>query len=364
MRNSSVEWIKILAIALVVLCHSVPDSFTFPDGQTFVMYAATKNLSYFIATFIGGLGLVGDVIFIVCSSYFLVDDKRVKAGKIFKMILNVLIISLIYLIIILCLGYKLSPMTIVKQCFPTTFQNNWFITYYIIFYLLHPVFNMIIEVLDAKRLALASGLLFFHCCILLYFQGSAPGINKFICFVNIYFLVAFFKYYGGIFNRSKKLNIVVCVGCAALYVIMRIAVNFLGLKYQHFQSGTAGYFHINNAVIIFFAISLLNLVNRKIYFNKAINYLSSLTLLIYIIHHNVLFAQLIQPKWLNWFIPGFGSVWFVPAIIVLAAILFAGAVAAATAYRFTIERGINVLGEKIQNSIENYKNRFRNPPTY
>lgn len=359
MRNSSIEWIKIMAVVFVVLCHSVPETYTFPDGQTFTDGFATANPAFFAVGLISGLGLIGDVIFIVCSSYFLLDGKKVKAGKVFAIILNVLIISVIYLVIILALGYKLSPMTIVRQCFPTTFQNNWFITYYIIFYLLHPVFNTIIEVLDKKRLALAAGLLFFHCSILLFFTGNAPGINKFICFVNIYFLVAYFKYYGGALVRSKRLNVAVCVSCAALYVIMKAAVNALGLHFDHFQSRTTTYFHINNPVLILFALSLFNLVNTKIYFNRSINYLSSLSLLIYIIHRNNLFAELIQPKWYDLFVLNYGKEYFIPAILTLAAILFAASVAAATVYRFTAERGVNALGAKIQSACDRLMTRLR-----
>ena len=342
-RKSGIELIKIFAAILIVLCHAVPQTFTLADGSTYIDGTATSNPQFLFVSFLGGAGLVGDVIFIVCSSYFLLDSKKISVSKIATMIFNVLIISLIYMTIILALGYKLSPMTIVKQVFPTVFQNNWFITYYIIFYLLHPLFNLIIEKLDKLTLGIAAGLLFFHCSILLYSLGTAPGINKFLCFINIYFVVAYFKKYGQKFCTSKKLNVILCVVSAVLYVVLRLAVNYLGLKIDFLHDRMYGYFHIHSPILIVFSLTLFNLANMQNWRNRFVNYLSSLSLLIYIIHHNNLFAEYIQPKWYSFFLENTGDNYFFASVLTLAAIYFAGSVLLATAYRYSIEIAVKKL---------------------
>ena len=81
--------------------------------------------------------------------------------------------------------------------------------------------------------------------------------------------------------------------------------------------------------------------------------------MIYIIHRNNLFAELIQPKWYDLFVLNYGKAYFIPAILTLAAILFAASVAAATVYRFTAERGVNALGAKIQNACDRLMTRLR-----
>lgn len=76
----------------------------------FVTGTATANAQYFFADFLGAAGLIGDVIFIVCSSYFLLESRKMKIGKVVSMILNTFVISLIFMTVFLSLGYKLSTL--------------------------------------------------------------------------------------------------------------------------------------------------------------------------------------------------------------------------------------------------------------
>ncbi len=80
-RNSSVELVRILAIVFVVLTHAVPEAFDCA-GQAFDYLSPTANPSFLVAGLLSGLGLVGDVLFLVISSWFLLDSKRVKANKV------------------------------------------------------------------------------------------------------------------------------------------------------------------------------------------------------------------------------------------------------------------------------------------
>ncbi len=350
-RKSAVELIKIFAVAMIVLCHAVPDSFVFADGTIYSRAVPTANPLFLLISFIAGLGLAGDVIFIVCSSYFLADSKKFKVSKISTMILNVFLISLVFMSVILALGYELSPLAIVKQVFPTIFQNNWFISYYILFYLLHPLFNAIIEKLDKKCHAIVALGLFIHCSIVLYALGNPPGINKFLCFVSIYFIVAFLKKYGQSFCNSKKLNILLCVISAVLYIVLRVGLNYLGLRIDYLENRMLGYAHINCPILIVFSISLFNLANMQTWRCKFINYLSSLSLLVYIIHHNNLFATYIQPQWFPFFVGNAGHSSLLSASLLLAAIYFVASVALASAYRFSIEIAIKKISSYVDKGV-------------
>ena len=119
---------------MICICHTVPE-LPYPSdiSGAFVTGTATANAQYFFADCLGAAGLIGDVIFIVCSSYFLLESRKMKIGKVVSMILNTFVISLIFMTVFLSLGYKLSTFETVRQIFPTVCQNNWFITYYIVF---------------------------------------------------------------------------------------------------------------------------------------------------------------------------------------------------------------------------------------
>lgn len=349
-RNSSVEILRILAMVLICVCHAMPTS-PYPSADAanpFIGATPTTNVQYFFGDCMGAAGLVGDAIFIVCSAYFLLDSKKMKIGKVALMILNNLVISLIFMTVILSLGYKLTAFEIVRQIFPTIFQNNWFVSYYIVFYLIHPLLNRIIRVLDKRALGITATLLFIQCFVFLFIQAEAPGIHKLMCFVAYYFIVAYFKYYGQAFTQSKKLNIILLVASIVLYYAMRLAVNYIGLKY--YGDGYCplfALFHINNPIILVFSLSLFNLANRRNFVSKPINFIASLSLLFYLIHHNNLFDRFIQPKWHEWFIGEFGAL-LIPDAILLTAILLIGGIALAAIYKLTIERGTKYIADKIQ----------------
>ena len=364
-RNSSVEILRIFAMVLICICHSIPTSPYPPEGAAqFIEGVASADPQYFLASCMGAAGLVGDVIFIVCSSYFLLESKKLKIGKIALMLLNTLVISLLFMTVILALGYKLSAFEIVRQIFPTLFQNNWFVTYYIIFYLIHPLLNKIIHMLDKRALGIAAALLFVQCSIFLFVQAEAPGINKFLCFVSIYFIVAYFKYYGSAFTQNKKWNIVVLISSIVLYYVMRLVVTYIGLKfYEGEQCPYFNLFHINNPVIIAFSLSLFNLANRKRFVSKPINFVSSLSLLFYLIHHNFLFDKYIQPKWHIWFVGEFGGNLLVPDMLILSAVLFTAGLTLAAVYKLTVERGTKFVADKIQLLSDKIIFKIKNRPT-
>lgn len=353
-RNSSVEILKIFAMILICICHANMTGIGTPttDVQTFITHC------------LGAGGLIGDVIFIVCSSYFLLDSKKMKIGKVALMILNTFVISVIFASGFLIAGYKLSALEIVRQFFPTIFQNNWFITYYIVFYLLHPLLNRIIRCMDKKALGIAALLMFIQSFILVFVQAQTPGIHKLMCFVSTYFIVAYFKYYGNRFTESKKLNVIVLVTSIVLYFAMRIAVNFIGLRsYADRYCPLFALFHINNPIILAFSLSLLNLANRKSFVNKPINFISSLSLLFYLIHHNNLFDKFMIPKWHAWFLGEFGANLLIPDVILLTLILFVGGVLLSAIYKLTIERLTKLLANKIQILVDRLFERIKNRKT-
>lgn len=360
-RNSSIELLKIFAMILICICHTLP----FPtDGDgLFVTGTATTNVQHFFADCMGAAGLVGDVIFIVCSSYFLLDSKKIKIGKAVHMILNTLFISLVFMTVFLIIGFELGSFEIVKQIFPTVFQNNWFITYYIIFYLIHPLLNRVIRCLDKTALGIMASLLFVQTFILLLVQAKAPGINKLLCFVSIYFIVAYFKFYGQRFTQSKKLNIIVLISSVVLYYAMRIAVNFIGLKiYGNEECPLFALFHINNPIILAFALSLFNLANRKYFVSRPINFISSLSLLFYLIHHNNLFEKFVQPEWHDWFARQFGGNAIVGDMLLFSLILFSSGMLIAAIYKLTADRCTRFFADKVQIFVDNRLNK-PSPPT-
>lgn len=85
-RNSSIELLKIIGMMLIVLCHSVP-FYGKADALNYVdLTLVTKNISEFIFIVFRNIGQIGNIIFVMCSAYFLVNSNATKTKKILYII--------------------------------------------------------------------------------------------------------------------------------------------------------------------------------------------------------------------------------------------------------------------------------------
>ncbi len=137
-RDSSFELLKILAM-MIVLSHSMA-----AGNQMYQVdiWNATYSPQVFLLILLKWGGQLGDAIFVICSTWFLVDNNEVKWKKVFSIFGNTIFISYVFLVIFLLMGYNLDKGTIIKQLMPLTFENLWFITCYIALYIIHPVINL------------------------------------------------------------------------------------------------------------------------------------------------------------------------------------------------------------------------------
>lgn len=158
-RDSGIDLLKIIGIFLVVLCHSaLTVSVSYPEnivGNTNAFFdstLATTDIKMSVVSFFRNFGSIGNDIFWVCSFWFLVESKKLRASKIFQMIFDVWIISVAFLTVSLCMGTNIGNYNIIKSIFPTSFSNNWFITQYLLIYAVHPLLNTLIDKIPSKRL--------------------------------------------------------------------------------------------------------------------------------------------------------------------------------------------------------------------
>lgn len=71
-RNSSIELLKIVAVFLIVLSHSLPVNNS--EAEWYInIKSATSNVSYISMLFFSYCGQIGNEIFFICSAWFLVD---------------------------------------------------------------------------------------------------------------------------------------------------------------------------------------------------------------------------------------------------------------------------------------------------
>lgn len=243
-------------------------------------------------------------------------------------------------------GVTLAAKEVIKQLFPITFANNWYITCYLLLYAIHPTLNMIINQLT-QRQHLKYNCAFF---ILYFCIGSITAsyfINDLICFIVIYFIVAYMKKYNSLLISRFKVNFIfLLIGISLLFVLQ------LGMNFVAFHINTIGQkiFHFStnhNPIILIISISMFNIFRELKFQSKIINYIASLTMLIYIIHENYLFRRYLKAALLYDFWVISNKMNIVLFIMIFSAVLFIASTIIAIVYNKLFQTSVHKLAEKI-----------------
>ena len=303
-RESDIELYKVIAIFLIVLSHVI-QTLTEPNyvlgiGEgTFINIAtATTNLNVLLLAVFRICGALGNNMFFICSAWFLVNSKKMSLKKVVHMILDVWIINMIVLIALRSIGVQLQISDTVKTFFPTTFANNWYITCYLLFYMIHPFLNRMLEQLSInEHLAFATILfvIYFIIPVLPLEEINLFFANEFVIFLATYVIVSFIKIYKNEWTENLKSNKSILFVSIISYVVLILCVDFLGLRTNYFLNRLVRW-NMNNSLFMFLiAFSSFNIMKKKEFINRTINYLSSLSLLVYIFHENLAFRRYFRP---------------------------------------------------------------------
>ena len=216
-RKSGIEILKVFAMLIIIISHIIVSSgIDISNSSTNITNIVISMLSY--------CGNFGNIIFFTCTAYFLIDNNEIKIDKIIK-ILGCLWFMYYFIFAILII-YTLFTGNInwaegnrlfhIQQFFPFLLCSNWYITCYIIFYLIHGYLNIIIKKLPQK--------IFFAYCVLFTFIYYILGFliqqhftlsNNLILWIVLYFDIAYIKKY--MENIFLKKNICAILAGGGLY---------------------------------------------------------------------------------------------------------------------------------------------------
>ena len=348
-RNSSVELLKIIAVFGIVLAHTIQ---SFENAGIINPLLATTNTKYFILIVLRYFG--GNIIFFVSSAYYLLNSEKVNFKKWFTLIVETWFISFIILVIYSVADFNaITKKEIIKSLFPITFGNNWYITCYILFYPIHVLLNRIIRNIDKIthfRIVLFLTIIYLLIC---FIKQNLFFATPIITWIVIYFIVAYFKLHLKSISSNLKYNILLLIFCICCHIGLIFLTNILGLHISFFSNKMEHWGAINNPFLIFGAIALINILSKKTYSNAFINYISKSTLLIYIIHENLLIRNHFRIDIVNMIYGKFGYDYLLSEIFVLGLLLFVISLIIWLLYYKTIKQYVIIVSNSLFNIIKN-----------
>lgn len=344
-RNSSIELLKIAGMFLIIISHSIP-RYGISDGfYCLDLTTAIPGTEGFIINLFHYFGDIGNALFLCCSAYFLSSENASsqrylrKAGNI---IADTVLISWLWLLTALILSSVPARMTF-HSLFPITFANNWFVTCYVMLLILVPSINRVIAQMTDKNLKIcAIGLLIIYSILPMYQEGLYFS-SHIVLFVSTYFITAYIKKIESKLS-SKKLTTILIMGVFG-FIISTFALRILCTTVTKFDHSMSKFCSYSNPFILCIAIPSVLLATRTRFNSKVINTVSSFSLLIYVLHENLLFRELYKPViWKYGIDNGFG---YIEGTIIFATLCFLVSILIAFLYTKTLKRLTSLACEKL-----------------
>lgn len=349
-RDSGIELYKIIAIALIVISHVIH---TLHAGNALVPYddyivnltQATADIQTFILILLRHLGCFGNNMFFICSAWFFLGSSAVKKRKWFIMLIEVWVISVVILIASLIIRHgDITKELIIKSLLPSLFSNNWYITCYLIFYPLHPLLNMVIGKMDRKGLFRVTGVLVVINCFLIFIQGNILYTSDVTLWITMYFVLAYLKRYKeDLLNDTKFNAVLLAVGVIGFIGLVGVT-DYAGLHIGALSNKVLHWMSNGNPFIIAACLGGFGLMRRLTFKNSVINYFASLTLLVYLIHENILVRTYLRPAMWEYIYTNYGYGHIALWALALAVVILLLSFIAAVIYDLTVRRLVTAGG--------------------
>ena len=300
MRDSGIELLKVIAVVLIVISHVV---LTLTTENEYIPYNdylldcthATTNGTVLLLAVIRHFGALGNWIFFVASAWFLLDSTKASGKKIMEMLLDIWVISVLFLGITLLLRGEVSGKLFLFSLLPTTFENNWYLTCYLLFYPLHPYLNRLIAAMTQKEHLKMISVLTVLYIGFNFIKGRFFFPNMLLLWSSVYLILAYIKRYCiGVYSSAKMNGILLLCGAAGAVGIV-LLTNLLGLKLAALSDQLLRWVSNFNPFLILIAIAAFGLARKNHFKNKNVNHIAKCAMLIYIIHENILLRTYVRP---------------------------------------------------------------------
>lgn len=140
-RSSGIEFLRIVAIFMIIGLHYLHASM---GGALGVL--KPNELNYYVAYFIESSFIIGVNLFVIVTSYFLIDKSEPKISKAIRLVLLAYFYGALFYIISVLIGIdNFGIVELLKRMNIFLKGSYWFVIMYIILYLISPFINVMLN---------------------------------------------------------------------------------------------------------------------------------------------------------------------------------------------------------------------------
>ena len=161
-RLANVELLRVVAMLMVVMLHYLG------KGELLPIKNLHMDLTGYVAWILESLSVVAVNVYVLISGYFLVESEF-KPKKIVKLVFQVLFYTILITILAFSFGLvgkeELGFYNLIVQLFPFQLEQYWFMTSYLVLYIVSPVLAMGVKALSQKNLKIVTLIMVAFMCV-------------------------------------------------------------------------------------------------------------------------------------------------------------------------------------------------------
>lgn len=352
-RDSGIELLKIFAIFVIVINHTVQsltnEAYNIPNnGFVIDISRATTNIQCILLQIFRHFGVLGNSVFFICSAWFLLKSKNWNKKKWLFMVIEIWVVSIvIFIITYIILHGNISIGIIISSLFPTTFGNNWYMTCYLLFYPIHPILNSIVNMMNQRQLFRSTLVMVFLYVFMNFINCSWFFSPAIILWITIYFAIAYMQKYLMSFVDNIRENIILFIIGVIGFIGIILITDICGLYSQVLSDKVMRWVNNCNPFLLAMSIAMFNIARNIHFKNRFINYISKLSLLIYIIHENIILRTYFRPAMWNYVYKRFGYSDVIQWVFIISFIIFIFGILCSILYVLTLQRFVNKVSGKL-----------------
>lgn len=352
-RDSGIELLKIFAIFVIVINHTVQsltnEAYNIPNnGFVIDISRATTNIQCILLQIFRHFGVLGNSVFFICSAWFLLKSKNWNKKKWLFMVIEIWVVSIvIFIITYIILHGNISIGIIISSLFPRTFGNNWYMTCYLLFYPIHPILNSIVNMMNQRQLFRSTLVMVFLYVFMNFINCSWFFSSAIILWITIYFAIAYMQKYLMSFVDNIRENIILFIIGVIGFIGIILITDICGLYSQVLSDKVMRWVNNCNPFLLAMSIAMFNIARNIHFKNRFINYISKLSLLIYIIHENIILRTYFRPAMWNYVYKRFGYSDVIQWVFIISFIIFIFGILCSILYVLTLQRFVNKVSGKL-----------------
>lgn len=304
-RMANMEALRLAAMMMVVSLHYLG------KGELLADLTGSLLPVDHVAWILESFSIVAVNAYVLLSGYFLVETAfRVK--RLLSLILQILFYSCLIPVILIFAGkLPLSELTLydIWQCiFPIQMKQYWFMSAYVLMFLLTPVLNAAVHAIKKEQLQAVIFLLLIpeslgKTIIPARLTLDNEGYDA-LWFILVYLIAAYIRLYGIPFLEKKKSAVLCYVsGCLGIYGLLMLirGVYLVTGRFEDFMKSPTGYNHlltIGASVALFHVFKNWEFGKEKTRLAAFVCRIAPYSLGVYLLHEQI-YVRYEWPFWLG-----------------------------------------------------------------